>query len=721
MSAAELISIEIENFRGIRERREFDLDAPVVLFWGPNGTGKTTLFDAFQWLLQGELPRLARQRMRKGEEFVVNSYARASQATVVAVFRIDGEVVRVSRTGDSLGSFLDVSGGSLDSIGRATTDGLVRLLSKGDLAMSELLTTSGLLQQDDLRLLLRDSPDQRYRQLLRLLGLETLEEFQRQARTWQAQARDLVREAQRTLDEQKVAVRELGDQIETISGLSEALTSESVDFTRVRDVVRTNQRTLRVDLGAEAAVELAEIGASAADLRYRAATLLDELALLPGGVEPSRAQTLKTAIEGELVFQAAVDAARERWESAMQAQAEIAASNDQFEQLVSLAIPQLSHAHVAGQPTECPVCRTPIDAEEVIRDLQSRSLEGAASALVAKELANSRSELSGAEALLRSSKATREQLESAERTALGHESRARNIVGALGSLRAGRVSLISPELRVTDDARVEPLPWLISRSAALVHALRITLEPLVQLEDASATASRRASATGETARRSSNLPRLIAQRESLQAALGQRQIDYEDARRREQEATLLTLAAATATQEIFRERFETLEPLMNDIYGRLDPHPTFTRLDFKVESFRSRGTATATVSDEVENVHGNPLLLFSSAQANIVVLSAFLAIGWAAGETGLPFVLMDDPLQSLDDVNVLGFADLSRELRKEKQVLLTTHEERFARMLERKLGGSTLAERVIVHQFVSWSRNGPVVESRRIGPEAADK
>jgi hypothetical protein len=153
---------------------------------------------------------------------------------------------------------------------------------------------------------------------------------------------------------------------------------------------------------------------------------------------------------------------------------------------------------------------------------------------------------------------------------------------------------------------------------------------------------------------------------------------------------------------------------MNDVYSRLDPHPAFTRLTFVVESYRSRGTATATVVDSERDISVNPMLIFSSAQANIVVLSAFLALGWAAGEGVMPFLMLDDPLQALDDVNVLGFADLSRHVRRQRQLVLATHEARFASLLERKLSGRGAGEDLLVHRFVGWNRRGPEIETRRI-------
>ena len=50
-----------------------------------------------------------------------------------------------------------------------------------------------------------------------------------------------------------------------------------------------------------------------------------------------------------------------------------------------------------------------------------------------------------------------------------------------------------------------------------------------------------------------------------------------------------------------------------------------------VETYRNRGTATANVVDDEEQIEANPMLVFSSAQANAVVLSAFLALTVTGG------------------------------------------------------------------------------------------
>jgi DNA repair exonuclease SbcCD ATPase subunit len=89
--------------------------------------------------------------------------------------------------------------------------------------------------------------------------------------------------------------------------------------------------------------------------------------------------------------------------------------------------------------------------------------------------------------------------------------------------------------------------------------------------------------------------------------------------------------------------------------------------------------------DPLAEVEANPAVVCSVGQLNVVALSYFLAFAISDSSNAMPFVIMDDPLQSLDDVNALGLADFCRRLKRERQVVITTHDERFGELLRRKL------------------------------------
>lgn len=59
-----LTSLGITAFRGISDPVHFDFSAPLTLVFAPNGTGKTTMCEAAEWLLTGQV-----ERLKDGKDF----------------------------------------------------------------------------------------------------------------------------------------------------------------------------------------------------------------------------------------------------------------------------------------------------------------------------------------------------------------------------------------------------------------------------------------------------------------------------------------------------------------------------------------------------------------------------------------------------------------------------------------------------------------------------
>ena len=60
-------NVEIKAFRAYKKKQEFDVDADVVVFYGPNGFGKTSFFDAIDYVCTGRIGRLCRHRIRQND------------------------------------------------------------------------------------------------------------------------------------------------------------------------------------------------------------------------------------------------------------------------------------------------------------------------------------------------------------------------------------------------------------------------------------------------------------------------------------------------------------------------------------------------------------------------------------------------------------------------------------------------------------------------------
>jgi chromosome segregation protein len=74
----------------------------------------------------------------------------------------------------------------------------------------------------------------------------------------------------------------------------------------------------------------------------------------------------------------------------------------------------------------------------------------------------------------------------------------------------------------------------------------------------------------------------------------------------------------------------------------------------------------------------------------------------------------------MDDVNVLGFADLCRFIRGDRQLVISTHERRLAKLLERKLAPRDESERTLAINFLSWDRSGPDTATEVVEPQIAE-
>lgn len=125
--------------------------------------------------------------------------------------------------------------------------------------------------------------------------------------------------------------------------------------------------------------------------------------------------------------------------------------------------------------------------------------------------------------------------------------------------------------------------------------------------------------------------------------------------------------------------------LINEIYKRIDPHPDFKNVEFKADFASDNPRLDVFVTDKKLNQTLIPNLYFSTAQINILSLSIFLASALNSKEYDC--ILVDDPIQSLDSINVLSTIDLFRSIivNQDKQIILSTHDENFHNLLKKKI------------------------------------
>lgn len=134
--------------------------------------------------------------------------------------------------------------------------------------------------------------------------------------------------------------------------------------------------------------------------------------------------------------------------------------------------------------------------------------------------------------------------------------------------------------------------------------------------------------------------------------------------------------------------------LINAIYKKIDPHPDYESIEFKCDFGESKPRLqifTIKVDNNGVETKSVPALYFSTAQINILSLSIFLAraLKTKNPETGesVDCIFIDDPIQSMDSINILSFIDLFRGIVTSlgKQLIVSTHEENFHLLLQKKI------------------------------------
>ena len=170
-----------------------------------------------------------------------------------------------------------------------------------------------------------------------------------------------------------------------------------------------------------------------------------------------------------------------------------------------------------------------------------------------------------------------------------------------------------------------------------------------------------------------------------------------------------------ARSKVAIDKLSEIEPLLQRIFARIDPHPTFRVVKLATEFFRGKGRLDAEVRDVAEEKSSRaPETIFSSSQLNALAVSMFLSFNLALSNLPLQTAMLDDPIQSLDDINLLGLVDLLRRTKEHRQIIVSTHDPKFGKLLARKLRPANDSQTTSVIELHGWKRTGPDVEQYQV-------
>lgn len=188
----------------------------------------------------------------------------------------------------------------------------------------------------------------------------------------------------------------------------------------------------------------------------------------------------------------------------------------------------------------------------------------------------------------------------------------------------------------------------------------------------------------------------------------------------DQAKELTKIAQAERTAIVRRVFNDSLNRAWKDLFVRLAPDEPF------VPAFALPESTKGTVEATLETLHrdggkgGNPRAMLSAGNLNTAALTLFLALHLSA-KSRLPWLIIDDPVQSMDEVHISQFAALLRTLAKrhDRQIIIAVHEKPLFDYLTLELSPSFDGDTLITVEL-GRAANGDSLATTRVIPWEPD-
>jgi DNA repair exonuclease SbcCD ATPase subunit len=176
-------------------------------------------------------------------------------------------------------------------------------------------------------------------------------------------------------------------------------------------------------------------------------------------------------------------------------------------------------------------------------------------------------------------------------------------------------------------------------------------------------------------------------------------------------ARQMEAAAKTVANEILMEQFDTVMPLLKELYRRLRPHADWTEIESDFGG-KVRGSLNFVVGDG-----HNPQFLFSSGQRRAAGLAFLLAVHLSRPWCGWQSLLLDDPVQHIDDYRALNLVEVLTAIRRtSRQVIVAVEDPALADLLCRRLRSESSAVGRIFELQTSKTGSAEIAKTRDIYP-----
>jgi chromosome segregation protein len=667
--------VELAGFRGCKESLRLTFPSGFAVITGRNGAGKSTICDAVEYALTGSLSKYD-SGAERGESVADylwwrGSAPRAQQDRYVELGLVDeeGTPFVIRRGPEEVPPISDTLGRALCDLRTMPTDPL-----------SEMCRTS-IIRDETLAAFSVDIKEtQRFALVRSALGTSAFEEVASRRKSVSEELKKKVKEAEVDYSVARQAVTNL------LSDLSEARTN-----IRKSDDVKTAEHQLAGLLGVQDAKpeELArlarlEIARSRQTteglmlLRRQADQLLADRAAFLEVAAPDAVAALE-----ERLKQVTDEVEQLTIQLTKIGQLVKESSNTQSRRASLAALHE--HGRLVGLVDGlCPLCQSALSEAAFTAGLGIlESRVGDADLVSAKiqiEFQELQARLNTAATSLRELRNHQQNIES--------ERRILAVKTADLLTRATQFGLqLSEALTVEsiDQARLSAEHRLTAlESSTAVMDASVVLDRIADLEQR-VDASQRAS---------TNLERRLREVEAAQTL-----------------AKNLGNGVQRAIGEMLEERLAALDPLLKDLYGRLRPHVDWTELHYRLRGDVQR-LLSLSVGEDI-----NPRFTFSSGQRRAMGLAFLLAVHLSRPWCKLKTLVLDDPIQHIDDFRALHFVEVLTAIRKlGQQIICVVEDQALAEAMCRRLRSEIAGDGVLIEMAYTPNRGIGVADVRPITP-----
>lgn len=626
-----LAYVELSGFRGYRKPLRIDFAGGFTIIDGRNGVGKSTIFDAIEFALTGEIAKYgdAKSDGETVADYIwwSNDGQRPADYYVEVGFQEEDKLFPVRRT--------QLSG--VDP--RALADVLELLCDKATMPGSpirQLLATSIIRDELIAALSLDLKEADRYALLRDAIGASD-------ADAWIDRGSKFVGFMKRRL---QIAVQELSTAEGVLSGATRRIDEIRNAITEEAMLAAAAER-LRTF--AESAAPPDQLIGPARGVLAAKVGQIEQLAMLQKAWANSSA-----ARERLPELRSATDAAREMKAKAdanlAAAHAELGPdepSNGVAQQAKDVALLVELGRKIGLRDDHCPLC-----AQSITKEDFAKSLERAIS--YANDL--------NAQAVLY------------DRRKRTHKEAEDRVVMAVSQVKKAEAALVDTEAVANEYAR-----QLVA--AKLPNNLEVTgLQERLQVLQNEVDAAQNDIRIVETLKFNLELRNAHEGEGEAKKAYVRAQDKLGLTRRAEAYAQALHDAARRAAGETLNRRLERVLPLMAELYQRMRPHPMWVDIDYKIRG-DVRRFLKLQVGDDL-----NPQFMFSSGQRRATGLAFLLSINLSLAWSRWHTILLDDPVQHIDDFRSIHLAEVLAQLASDgRQVICAVEDSALAELLCRRL------------------------------------